>query len=867
MKKLLIFTNILFIITIGVTMHSQKNSTDVLAEALAETIYQLGTTDVQYDDPGLSNPYLVGVNQNRFENEILYLPTNQIMHTIHAAEYGMNGEDGLDDSAAMQAIIDHIKTLQGEFVEVIFPEGDFDFIQGSIETNVEQALDLSHLENVLLTGQNTTFYFYGEFMGMTIKQSHHIYFRGINIDWGTTPYSMGTILENDGKTFKVQIHDGYTITNQMEIKGFMEYDKRAFIPRVKGNDIYGDVSYFKLLDDHQIEITFNSKHQVAPNGTLVVMRHYIYEHDAIFIDQSSNIYFENVNMFSVPGMGVRAYSSENLYFNRFNTVLKPGSDRLMTTTADALHMIDCKGDLVITNSIFENNGDDALNVHGMYLVIDAIDDQMLYVSNPRGYNFKPDLGDQIEINDQFTMDVMQTLTVSSVIETATGYVITFNEPLSEDVIEGSLLGNATRTASLVFANNVVRNKRSRGILIQTRSAIVEHNVFANIGDAGILITSDSNDWYESISSKNIQIRHNKFIRNNYSLGGSPGDITSISFGKGNNIASSNVQENITIENNFIANSANSGVAILSAHDVNLKHNLVYNVGLLPKIASYNSGLYFSNADQITIEKNNIVANSSRDFQMVYLGQYVPVDTFAVLNNLGFNYNDLLGDSFSVLQHVYKSHQAFIMGDQSVSDWNGWDHNLAILGISDVNQNEVEVTENDLGVNALKLSYTDEGIYFMFDITDDDMNWLDIDQFWNGDGIELFMSSNTESYDALNVLKLSDETLQIFMNAEFQEVIELRTNASIYEKRDQIQLDFWIKDDQTGYQGEGFIPFDVIPNIKTKIDQGQEISLNFVFSDADASGERIQVSTTSHPVETHKFVPYYMGKIIFKEKDE
>lgn len=847
-----------------------NNSENMLANQLSESIYQLNNeSNVFIDEAGLSNPYIVGVDKEKFEHEISYDLSNEAVSTVYAEDYLVNGNDSLDDSLAFINLVNHLKTLNDELTLVMLPSGDLDFIQGLNTTNLEYGIDLSGLKNVIFCGDDTNIYFYGEIKGVLLENTENIYFRNINFDWGTAPFSMGTILESDGKTFKVQIHDGYEIDENTQIQAFLEYDKNAYIPRVKGNDIYWDIKDIEILDNQMINIEFNTEHSIAPKGTLVVLRHYIYEYDLFFINHSKNIYFENINIYSVPGMAVRAYSSENLYFNRFNTILKQDTDRLMTTTADALHMIDCKGDLVVTNSIFENNGDDALNVHGMYLVVNSIiDSNTINVSNPRGYNFKPDIGDEIEINNPNDMGLIQTLTVESVEENMIGFTITFTESIDSTIDIDFLLGNKTRTADLVFKNNVVRNKRCRGVLIQTRSAIIENNVFANLGDAGILITCDSSDWYESISSKNIEIRNNKFIRNNYSQGGSQGDITIISFGKGNSIGQAGIQSDIVIENNFIANSANAGIAINSASEVDVNHNMIFSVGLLAKIPTYNSGIYLSNCENIDLTKNEVIQNSTNNFSAIYVGQYVKITTIETFSNLGFNYNDILGDEFTVLQEVSKTEGNISIEDHSLNDWQGLGSSLNILGISDVNQNEVVVDDFDFKLNNLKLTYTDDGIYFMFDVLDDQMNWIGQDAFWNGDGVELFISSNQDSYDPFNSLKLNgEECIQIFMNAEFQEVIELRTSSSIYAEKDQIELDFWLNSELNGYMGEGYIPFSLIPQIKALIDSGEAVSLNFVFSDADESEDRVQISTTSHPVETHKFVPYYMGKILFKEDDE
>ncbi|MFA5693159.1 MAG: right-handed parallel beta-helix repeat-containing protein, partial [Acholeplasmataceae bacterium] len=613
-RKFIFILSFLVIMIGGVYINNTNNklrTIDLRKKLLNETFQIDGNNNDLNNSPGLSNPFVVGVDKEKFNNENLYNPENEVTHVVKGVDYGMDGENSSDDTLAFYNALEYIKTLDGEFTKLVLPSGNLDFIQGMHPENPAYGIIIKDIDNLLIEGDNTTIYFHGEFLGVLIENSKNIYLREVNFDWGITPFSMGTIIENDGQVFKVKVHDGYNVDENTIVKGFLEYDKNAYIPRVKGNDIYGDVKKVKYLGDNTLEISFNNKHQVAPENTLVVLRHFIYEYDLIFVTNSKNTYFENINVYTSLGMGVRAYTSENLYFNRFNTPLKPGTDRLMTTTADAIHTIDVKGDLKVTNSLFENNGDDALNTHGAYLKIyNLVNNKTFRASNPRGYNFMPNIGDKIEINDEFEMGVVQTLTVENAVEVSNGYEITVTEELSSDVLVGALVGNITRTAKLYFGNNIVRNKRSRGILIQTRDVVVENNLFANIQDAGILIISDSNDWYESINSENVLIKNNKFLKNNYGLGGSPGDITILSFGKNNNLNPAGTQKDITIENNFIANSANSGIGISSAEDVVVKNNWISNVALLPKINTYNSAFYITNSSDLSFISNLVEGNSN-----------------------------------------------------------------------------------------------------------------------------------------------------------------------------------------------------------------------------------------------------------------
>lgn len=869
MKKSIVFF-IILVLFLGVDtviLNNDRNQ-NYYIKALSDSVYKMdGKSIPLLDKPGLNNPFNVGVDKNDFNNQILYDPSNLVTHIIDAVDYGMNGTDGLDDTLAFISIIEDVKLLEDEFVEIKLPSGDIDFIEGMNRKNRKFGIDLSGLSNVLISGNNTNVYFHGEIMGINMDSCKDVYIRNINIDWGRVPYSTATILENDGKTFKVEVHEGYPVDENTEIRAFLEFDKNAFIPRVKGNDIYGDVENVEYLGNQTLEITFKNHHKIAPEGTLVVLRHYLYEYDCFMINNSKNLYFENVNIYSAPGMGVRAYTSENMYFNRFNVKLKPNTDRLMSVTADAMHFIDCKGDLKVTNSLFENTGDDALNVHGMYLVITSIENSnTVYAVNPRGYNFKPDVGDEIEINDPHNMELYQTVTVENVEDSETGYKITFVEDLNSNISEGELLGNTTRTANLIFNNNVVRNKRCRGILVQTRKVSIENNTFANLSDAAILVTCDSGDWYESLSSRDIIIRNNKLLKNNYGLGGSQGDITVISFGTNYNIGVAGIQKNILIENNFISSSANSGIALNSAENVVVRHNLISNVGVLPKIGTYNSGIYMSNIEDVTLEKNNIISNSSKDFKMINLGAYVELESISVISNLGFTKQDVLGNDFSIVTEVKKEVNSISIFDKSFDDWKDIGTIIPVRGISDVDQNEVDLTEDDFKINFVKVTYDDSGIYYAFDVDDDDLIWLE-DEFWNGDGFELFISNEIESYDPLNIVKIADPScIQLFMNKYNSQLVEMRTSEFVYKNKEEILMNFWIKTDNSGYAGKGFIPFSIVPTIKESIDNNREFSFTYIFSDSDSDDARAQISSTYHPVELNKFVPHTMSKVIFKEEE-
>ena len=102
-------------------------------------------------------------------------------------------------------------------------------------------------------------------------------------------------------------------------------------------------------------------------------------------------------------MGLIAERFSDIILDSFNVVLREGSNRLITTIADATHFCNCKGLITIKNCTFENMLDDATNVHGTYARIKKImgDKQIAYETyhpHQKDYFFAAK-GDSVRIVD------------------------------------------------------------------------------------------------------------------------------------------------------------------------------------------------------------------------------------------------------------------------------------------------------------------------------------------------------------------------------------------------------------------------------------------------------------------------------------
>ena len=162
----------------------------------------------QLQSSGLSNPNNVGVNKSKFYQEKKYDSESlNIIHTINAADYGVNGTDQRDDTAAMIDVLNVAMQYNGqELTKIVLPAGDLDFIEKVNELDRNVSILFNNLKNIVFSGNNTNLYFHGEVQAIKVLNCENIYFENINIDWGIAPFSMGVIQENDGKTFKVKVN-------------------------------------------------------------------------------------------------------------------------------------------------------------------------------------------------------------------------------------------------------------------------------------------------------------------------------------------------------------------------------------------------------------------------------------------------------------------------------------------------------------------------------------------------------------------------------------------------------------------------------------------------------------------------------------
>ena len=866
-----------------------------MSEELASTPYK--NKVVGNDKYGLSSPSSVGVDIDE-ASTVLY-------EAKEDSAYAKIIETSSLTLADIQSVLPEAKEINGytsiqaaillakqysesnQSVKIKLPKGKIEVDTSSLSST--RAFLLDGLKNVAIVGDGTILSVKIAELNykgyMTITNCENLTLSGITFRQEVGANVTGEVESYDLTNYKVtlKIKSEYNETMKRVVdsgkalRSYIEFHKSTKAPMQGGNiaaDSFSGTSITKDGDQYRMTITFKEKINESPLGTLASLQFAQYDVSGIELSKSKNVYLEGVTMNKAYGMGLVAYESENLYINRFNLVVEEGSNDLMTSCADASHFTQLSGEVKFTNSILEYSHDDALNIkHGYFYKLDSAiaKDKTMTLSKITSEMPLPKEGDKIAVYSQDTFEGHGTYTVDSAKSESGKMILTVKERISGYASWGdcrvTFLSNAP---TFVFKNNIVRNKRNRGILVQVPNATIENNTFMNVGHGSIQAASAMDQFNEATIPEAITIRNNKFINNNYLTGGTLyGDVSIFAIAKNGSVGPAGTISNCLLENNFFAQNGNACLSFRGVGESKIKDCLFYDASSSqPSGDIYNCIFSLYNTAGITIEGCHNQYNLNDGLSGI-IPQGTSSDENTTLQdnkNIAFQVIDDVGPEVDVGKAT-----GSITLDGDLNEWDA-------IGATDVEINgytdalgaewSAKQLEDTFKVNALKLTYDDKGIYLGFDVYDDSIDCKTVNDFWLGDCVEVMASTITNKPNAdLSVYKEEGGVIQAafaptWSNYGFGTLASVRTNSEIYAKRSLLQAALVSNDH--GYTGEACFPFEMVPQFKTAIEEGKRIDFAIVVADSERpSHKRIQVSNVPHNVETNKTMTARMPQYLFK----
>lgn len=487
---------------------------------------------------------------------------------VHAVQvfdmksYGIVPE-GKNLSAKTEIALREIqRRAQNDSIVIRFQKGRYDFYQENassrmyyisnhaeyrggekpLEKPLRVAIPLENFKSVTIEGNGALFVCHGCMLPISLVHSKNCTLQNIQIDFQETVYPQIRILKNEGKagiTFEVFPDADYRLTKDsiFEVYALGQWGIRPF--------------YATAYDGETKRVAYNTGDIEFPNHSLVAKgNRIIYAplwHDerlkpgfvmllrtwdrpapAIFLHHNVNTVLKNVEINYAEGMGILAQLCENITLDSTKICLSERNPaRYITTIVDATHFSHCRGKIVSTHGFYEHMGDDAINVHGIYLNMEERIDDYTVIGRfmyEQTYGFDWGFtGDTVQFISKETSEaVAGTNRIVDIVPIdvdgssmgVRAFKIVFANPL-----DGRLFGkdkfsmeNLTWTPEVYFTRNLIRNNRARGALFTTpKKVVVDSNVFDHVSGAAILISGDCSYWYESGACKDVLICNNQFI--------------------------------------------------------------------------------------------------------------------------------------------------------------------------------------------------------------------------------------------------------------------------------------------------------------------------------------------------------------------
>ncbi len=520
---------------------------------------------------------------------------------LHVKSYGAL-PDGLDDTKAILTALSDCIAQKSK--RLLFASGTYDI---SIGVEKDAVFALEGYQNLTLEGHDTQLLVHG--MGGVFKFSNcnMVTVKGLSIDYAYVPFSEGRVVAVGDQHFDVEFSPDRTYFSGMGVVAYMDFEPDTRLPVQHGIDAYNTVKSTELVRPQVLRINLTDKATIKPNK-LVLLRHWVYHWDAFTLTKCSDFRMEKVTIYTTPGMGVRSVACQNLAFSDIRIVLKQG--RLMSTTADGIHIIGSRGAVTVNGCEFEGMGDDAINIYpGLYLTAlekptesSIIGRHNLKIADP------PDPGETVELVHQENLLRYGTAVVKCIELNPKdqSYRMDFTKPLPAEFKLGDVICNASRIAKVRISNCSVSNNRARGFLVQGRDIEVKNSRFNNCTSGGVWVIPEVTFFYQGIGSRDVVIRDNQF--NNCNYAGPIGEGVISVYAYLNNFGlptTPGVHRNIRIENNTINGSDNSGIFIAGVDGLRITGNTLTDVCRMPTWPTGGSAVHIQGSRKTTVRGNRI----------------------------------------------------------------------------------------------------------------------------------------------------------------------------------------------------------------------------------------------------------------------
>jgi len=456
--------------------------------------------------------------------------------TIYLADY-ITPEMQDDIMPAIRTAVEDCNTMKAN--KLILPKGhfqikgDYAFERYCFVTNNDEGLkriafDLSGMENIEIQGDNTQLDFVGYIVPFLLNYTNDVSISGLSIDYTTPFHSEGDIVRVENEYIDVRFdenefpyelkHDCIYFTNKPtgydNFNLLLEFDKTKREPAHDAYDYWIDGTIkAEKLENGDVRLYQGGLKGTPGNVFVFGCGHRLVP--CFIISDCRNVLIKNVNVYHTGGMAFVAQRSMDIELNHCAVTPPPNKNRIVSATADATHFSNCGGAIRMIDCLFENQKDDATNIHGIYSKITKVEYpnkltvKLVHEAQHGFYYFKKGLN--IEIVNNSSMVHVEDNVVEDVKIINKEYAeITLKGPISADVYEDFVVAQTSYYPDVLIKGCTIRSNRARGLLLGSRGKIVIDSNYFHVPGSTIYFEGDGSYWYEQSGVRDVEITRNTF---------------------------------------------------------------------------------------------------------------------------------------------------------------------------------------------------------------------------------------------------------------------------------------------------------------------------------------------------------------------
>ena len=426
------------------------------------------------------------------------------------------------------------EALKSDNSTLVFPGGTlkikdtycfekYQYISNNTQGKKRIAIDVVGANGLKIEGNGTTLLFTGFISPFNFENSKNITVSDLNIDFTHTFNSQGEIMAVGKDWMELKFPEHYKVdiqSGQLRIRdqnnitypygSLLEFDSKKM-------EVAHYVHDYWLWSPLQAEKLPNGNFKIflkditGTVGNIMAFGAARRSNPGFTFEECNTVLIKNVNLYHCGGMGFIVQKVRDIELNNVQVVPTPGSNRVISATADATHFINCGGYLRMIDCKFTNQKDDATNIHGWYAMTrEKLADDRILVWYNYGMDFiRP--GMNMEIVNHKTMMTYAYRTVKEVRSINSEFAeITFTEDLPEEIQIKDAIACDDQYPDVLIKGCHFANNRARGLLIGSRGEVIIEDNYFHVPGAAVLFEGDGSYWYEQSGVRNVQIRNNMF---------------------------------------------------------------------------------------------------------------------------------------------------------------------------------------------------------------------------------------------------------------------------------------------------------------------------------------------------------------------